>query len=50
VAFNVLALRYIYALACVKAVGDYWCVVGIKQSQPENFEVFIIVSSSINSS
>jgi len=46
----VLVLRYLYALACAKVVGDYWCVVGIKRSQPKKFEVFIIVSSSINSS
>jgi hypothetical protein len=30
---EVLALRYICALACAKAVGDYRCVVGIKLSQ-----------------
>jgi hypothetical protein len=47
---NVLALRYICVLACAKAVGDYWCVVGIKRSQLENFVDFTIVSSSINSS
>jgi len=50
VVLDVLVFRYVCALTCANAVGDYWCVVGVKQSQPESFEVFIIVSSSIGAS